>query len=120
MSETDNAGERLGEMYRLLAMLPPATGLEMVRMYRDALAGQVRLLGDALQRQAAAESAPVAHKIAGSAAMMQDQELSQAARAVERALLAGAMQEARSLWPQVQACAEFTLESLRRRYPAAG
>ena len=114
-----NDSLRLEAMFKLLELLPAQTRSGMVRMYSDSLVEQVQMLGQCLAQGQAEACASIAHKIAGSAAMMQDQELSQAARAAERALVAGRPDEALGHWPQVQACADFTLQALRRRYPGA-
>lgn len=111
---------QLDGMFRLLGILPAETRLQMVRMYSDALVGQIDLLRECIARADVQDCASVAHKIAGSAAMMQDQQLSRAAREMERALLAGELEKATLHWPQTQACAAFTLESLGRHYPGAG
>ena len=107
---------RFDAMFELLAILPAATRQEMVRMYSDALVGQTELLDEGMALRDVPACTSVSHKIAGSAAMMQDQELSQAARSMERALMAGRWEEALAHWPHTRACAAATLASLRARY----
>lgn len=69
----------------LVAQLPPASRSHITGLYRDTLntgraqVEQALAAGDAALFQAAA------HRIAGAAAMMQDSELSQAVRQMERA-----------------------------------
>jgi HPt (histidine-containing phosphotransfer) domain-containing protein len=103
-----------GPMLRLLRMLPARTRAQMVGMYRDSLRAQLATLEGALTAGAAPDSGLVAlvHKLAGSAAMMQDADLSLPARAIEKALGAGAIDEARSHWPAVRAAADRTLAAL--------
>jgi hypothetical protein len=50
--------------------------------------------------------------------MMQDQEVSRAARDIEAALRASGEEEALRHWPTMQACATSSLACLRRTYPA--
>lgn len=107
-------------MFNLLGILPAATRQEMVRMYSDALVGQTELLGECVARRDVPACTSVSHKIAGSAAMMQDHQLAQAARSMERALIAGRWEDALAHWPQTQACAAATLAGLRARYPDPG
>eukprot|EP01034_Spumella_vulgaris_P042871 gene42872-53194_t len=54
----------------------------------------------------------LAHKIAGSAGMMQNAALSRAARQMEMALREGRGDAAREAWPEVQACVMRTLGAL--------
>jgi HPt (histidine-containing phosphotransfer) domain-containing protein len=107
----------LDGMFKLLAMLPVPTRHDMVRMYCEALEVQVALLGQSLAQGPAQATMAAAHKIAGSAAMMQDQALSRAARAFEAALREGRTGEALGHWPSIQHCARLTLECLRAAYP---
>ena len=104
----------LDGMYKLLAVLPAQVRCDMVRMYCESLESQVALLGQALAQGDVQASMAVAHKIAGSAAMMQDGELSRVARGVEAALREGRAEEALRHWPGVQDCAGFTLGCLRQ------
>ena len=91
----------LEPMLRLLGLLPaPARG-QMVQMYTELLAAQVDAL-DAALREPDAATIALLHKLAGSAAMMQDQDLSQPARAMERALREDRPDEARQLLPQLR------------------
>lgn len=108
----------LDGMFKLLAILPVQTRHDMVRMYCDSLQSQVALLGQSLAQGQVQAAMAAAHKIAGSAAMMQDQELSRAARIVEAALREGRAEEAMRQWPGMQHCASLTLECLRQAYPA--
>jgi HPt (histidine-containing phosphotransfer) domain-containing protein len=102
----------LDPMRRLLGMLPEATRAQMVRMYADLLQDQLHGLDAAMQAPDAATTA-LLHKLAGSAGMMQDQDLSQPARAMEKALREGRPDDARVLLPQVRAAAACTLQALR-------
>lgn len=101
-------------MLKLLRMLPEATRARMVEMYRDSLAKQLATLEPVLAGGAPAdpELAGLVHKLAGSAAMMQDADLSLPARTIEKALMAGDAEGARALWPELKAAAERTLVAL--------
>ncbi len=111
MPEAAPAGADRAAMHRLLAMLPAPTRSEMVAMYLGGLQAQLAQLGPLLAAGDPA-AAPLVHKLAGSAAMMQDAALSAPARALEHALLAGDAHAAAALWPQVQAQAQLTLQAL--------
>lgn len=101
-------------MLRLLAMLPAPTRAQMVAMYASGLDAQLQVLEAALAPGAApdAGTAAVAHKLAGSAAMMQDAALSAPARAIEKALIAGELDTARSQVPALRAAARVTRAAL--------
>ena len=107
-----------GPMLRLLQMLPAEPRGRMVAMYREALATQLAQLGELLAGDDGAAAMSLAHKVAGSAAMMQDAGLSEPARAVERALRQGAPAQALRLWPLLQAQAARTLQALELAFPA--
>ena len=106
-------------MLRLLRMLPDEPRARMVSMYCDTLVTQLAELGQALEGGQQDAATALAHKVAGSAAMMQDAALAQPARAVEQALRADSLVEALRLWPLVRAHAARTLEVLRAGYPPA-
>ena len=99
-------------MYALLAMLPAEVRTNMVVMYREALATQVAQLEQAVNGLDDAALRDLAHKIAGSAGMMQNAALSRAARQMEIALREGRADVAREAWPEVQACVQRTLAAL--------
>ncbi len=99
-------------MYALLAMLPAEVRANMVVMYREALATQVAQLEQAVDAADDAALRDLAHKIAGSAGMMQNAALSRAARQMEMALREGRGDAARAAWPEVQACVQRTLVAL--------
>jgi len=106
-------------MLALLARLPDSARAHVAGLYRDTLEVQVPLLSRALTGEApcrasndAGSPEALAHKLAGSAAMMQDADLSKIARAMERALLAGDSQSALALLPGLQACAAQSLAEL--------
>jgi HPt (histidine-containing phosphotransfer) domain-containing protein len=99
-------------MLRLLGMLPAATRVEMVRMYGETLRGPLQGVGDALRAPVDPALVALVHKVAGSAAMMQDHDLSLPARALEHALHEGRLDDAVALWPQVREAATRTLGAL--------
>ncbi len=99
-------------MYALLAMLPTEVRANMVTMYREALDTQVAQLAQAVAGADDAALRDLAHKIAGSAGMMQNAALSRAARQMEMALREGRGDAAREAWPEVQACVQRTLVAL--------
>ena len=105
-------------MLRLLRMLPHEPRARMVAMYCDTLVTQLAELGQALEGSDQDAATALAHKLAGSAAMMQDAALAQPARAVEQALRADCLIEALRLWPLLRSHAARTLDVLRA-YPAA-
>jgi HPt (histidine-containing phosphotransfer) domain-containing protein len=109
--------QSLEGMFKLLAMLPEHARDPMVRMYGEALQSTLVVLAQALERREAQAALPVAHKIAGSAGMMQDQALSHAARRVEAELREGRAEAALQHWPELQLRAALTLECLRQAYP---
>jgi HPt (histidine-containing phosphotransfer) domain-containing protein len=103
----------------LLARLPDSARAHVAGLYRDTLEVQVPLLSCALASEAQSDApgeagAPeaLAHKLAGSAAMMQDADLSQLARAMEHALRAGEPQAALALLPALEVCAAQSLAEL--------
>lgn len=106
-------------MLRLLRMLPDEPRARMVAMYCDTLVSQLAELGQALEGSQQDAATSLAHKVAGSAAMMQDAALAQPARAVEQALRADLLVEAQRLWPLLRAHGARTLDVLRASYPAA-
>jgi HPt (histidine-containing phosphotransfer) domain-containing protein len=106
-------------MLRLLRMLPDEPRSRMVAMYCDTLVTQLAELGQALEGSDQDAATALAHKLAGSAAMMQDAALAQPARAVEQALREDALIEALRLWPLLRTRAARTLDVLRASYPAA-
>jgi HPt (histidine-containing phosphotransfer) domain-containing protein len=112
------AAHSLDAMFKLLAMLPADARDAMVRMYCEALESQVGLLRQSLAQGHTQATMAAAHKIAGAAGMMQDQEVSRAARDIEAALRASGEEEALRHWPTMQACATSSLACLRRTYPA--
>lgn len=108
---TDPAGGDRAAMHRLLALLPAPTRAQMVAMYLDGLQAQLAEIAGLLAAGDPAARALV-HKLAGSAAMMQDAALSGPARALEHALQAGDEETAAALWPKVQAQAALTRQAL--------
>lgn len=114
MSESTDA------MLRLLGMIPQAAQQKMVGMYRETLAsqlGDLQQMLDATADPAHDQAVSLAHKIAGSAAMMQDSQLSAAARAIETSLRGGDAVGARARWPEVQRFAAQTMAALAAVYP---
>ena len=103
-------------MFSLLAQLPGPVRDKMVGMYRDSLTTQLDQLGQVLGAGDVVAMQAVAHKLAGAAAMMQDRELSQAARSMEIALTEYRAEAAIQAWPRIQAHAQVTLAALQ---PAA-
>lgn len=95
----------------LISALPPESRGELVRMYRRSLTNHMDLIGT--RPRTNSEPLVVAlHGLAGSAAMMQDQELSKAARSMENDLLEGRVDAAWRRWPTIQALAQRTLAQL--------
>lgn len=109
---TDFAG-----MFQLLARLPEAVQQRMVGMYLDALSTQVALLREVLEDEEWSRAEAVAHKLAGSAGMMQDARLSLAGRALENLLREDRFEEGAAAWPAVAERAAITREALRQAYP---
>jgi HPt (histidine-containing phosphotransfer) domain-containing protein len=99
-------------MYALLAMLPADVRTNMVAMYREALVTQVAQLEQAVAATDDTALRDLAHKIAGSAGMMQNAALSRAARQMEIALREGRGDAARDAWPEVRVSVQRTLEAL--------
>lgn len=112
---------RLQATLSLLRQLPDTLRASMVGMYLQALDEQLGIIEAGLSGVGDADLLPGAlHKIAGSAGMMQDQGLSQAARAIELALRDGQMADARQQWPALAACAVLTREALAPLQAQAG
>ena len=106
MSDHHHAGLRA-----LLSSLPADTRGELVRMYGRSIASHLDLIG--LRPGSNSEPLAVAlHGLGGSAAMMQDRELSQHARGMEGDLRAGRVEQAWARWPDLQAHARRTLALL--------
>ena len=99
-------------MRALLALLPPDVRGNMVTMYTEALAVQMEQLGAAVAGSDDAVMRDLAHKVAGSAGMMQNALLSRAARRMELALREGRPDAAREAWPEVQDSMRRTLQAL--------
>lgn len=110
--------QSLDGMFKLLAMLPAETRTSMVAMYCEALESHLTTMRQSLAQGQLEATSAAAHKIAGSAAMMQDQDVSRVARAIESALRGGREDEALRHWPGMLEGASFTLERLRQAYPA--
>ncbi len=106
MSEHDRA-----TLAALISALPPESRGELIRMYRRSLVNHLDLIGT--RPYTNSEPLVVAlHGLAGSAAMMQDQELSKAARSMENDLREGRLDPAWRRWPTIQALAQRTLAQL--------
>jgi HPt (histidine-containing phosphotransfer) domain-containing protein len=104
-------------MHALLALVPEAARQGMVQLYRKAIEEiGAQVDGHIAAGDDAAFLAAV-HKIAGSAAMMQDRALSDTARAAEHALRQGRVAEAKSLWSEAQVCAARTVAELDAVFP---
>lgn len=84
----------------------------MVALYRTGLAEQLAQMAAAASEQDFAQQQHLAHRIAGSAAMMQDLPLSLAARAAESAFIAQRPQDAAAHWGDALVCARHSLELL--------
>ena len=99
------------EVRALLSSLPADTRRELVHMYRRSVANHLDLIR--LRPGSNGEPLVVAlHGLAGSAALMQDRDLSQAARSMEGDLRAGRVEQAWSRWPALEANARRTLDLL--------
>lgn len=106
MSDHDRA-----DLLALMSSLPADTRRELVRMYRRSIGNHLDLI--AMRPGANGEPLVVAlHGLAGSAAMMQDQDLSRTARSMERDLREGRVKEAWRLWPSIEVQARRTLAVL--------
>ncbi len=115
MTTTDDS---LPGTLALLQQLPQASREAMVRMYRQSLSDHLGQIAAGLQPGGDAQAvvAP-AHRIAGSAGMMQDQALCDVARALENALREGRRDEALAHWPRLNERAQVTLAALAQAYP---
>ena len=103
-------------MFRLLGMLPEEARVRMVGMYTEALGTQFASLSAAMGARGE-DAVVLAHKIAGSAAMMQDQALALPVRSLETCLRGQRWDEAFEQWPEVQARVAATLAALGEAYP---
>lgn len=89
-------------MEQLLAQIPSETRWRLLALYLDLLGPEFDTLARHLHSDAGEEAAGLLHKLAGGAAMLQDQDVAQPAHAMEAALLAGDRARARSLWAALQ------------------
>ncbi len=105
-------GDPFAPLHELLQLLPADVRANMVTMYRDALSTQAQLIADAVAGNDDATLRDLAHKVAGSAGMMQNALLSRAARRMELALREGRPDAAREAWPEVSDCIQQTLRAL--------
>lgn len=104
---------RLQAMLDLIRLLPGTVRASMLAMYLQALDEQIAIIEAGLTGAGEAEAVSGAlHKISGSAGMMQDHPLSQAARSVEVAWRDGDVEAARQHWPALAASALTTREAL--------
>jgi HPt (histidine-containing phosphotransfer) domain-containing protein len=112
------ADDTLSSTLALLRQLPQASRESMVRMYRHSLREHLDLVAAGLAPggDMQAVAAP-AHRIAGSAGMMQDLALCDVARTMEVALREGRPDDARAQWPQLVERAQQTLDALTQAYP---
>jgi len=108
---------RHGAMFRILAMLPEASRARMARMYCESLQQLLPELGDAVEGAREEETRALAHKVAGAAAMLQDERLAALARRIEELILAAQAADAYALWPAAQAAAGESLAALAAVYP---
>jgi HPt (histidine-containing phosphotransfer) domain-containing protein len=109
------AGKAADAVIAMLERLPDGARTHVASLYRETLAVQVPLLAAALAGAAHSggqEPQALAHKLAGSAAMMQDAPVSQLARAMEQALRAGHAQAAIAMLTRLEDCAARTLAVL--------
>lgn len=104
-------------IFRTLGMLPEAARGRMARMYCDSLDRMLPELAAAVGAGRAEDARTIAHKIAGAAAMMQDEQLASLTRRMEEMILAGQPQEAYALWPLAQDAAAQALGALRAAFP---
>ena len=93
----------------LLALLPPPTRARMASLYLDLLGPTFEAIGRALP---SSDAAVPLHRLAGGAAMLQDQPVAQLARSMERALLDGDGALALASWPALQAAASRSRAAL--------
>ncbi len=107
-----NSNDSLQSMFALLGQLPAPVRGSMVAMYSESLSGQLESLRQAMQAGDARQMQALAHKMAGGAAMMQDRELSQAARDMEAALQGGDADGAMRAMPRIRSHARATLAAL--------
>lgn len=112
------ADDTLSSTLALLGQLPQASREAMVRMYRQSLREHLDLVAAGLKPGADTQAvAAPAHRIAGSAGMMQDLALCDVARAMELALREGRPDDARAQWPRLAERAQRTLAALAQAYP---
>lgn len=115
---TMHADDSLASTLALLRQLPATSREAMVRMYRQSLREHLDQVAQGLQPGGDPQTvSSSAHRIAGSAGMMQDLALCDVARAMEVALREGRPDEARAHWPRLDACAQRTLAALAQAYP---
>ncbi|MET0312113.1 MAG: Hpt domain-containing protein [Burkholderiaceae bacterium] len=107
----------LAGMFVTLDRFAPAVRQRIVRLYRESLVEQLGLLDQALAEGELDRAAQAAHKMASSAAMMQDLNVSPRAKDVENPALARSAEDARGAWPALKAAAETSLRQLEQAYP---
>lgn len=115
---TMSTDSTLAPTLALLRQLPAASREAMVRMYRQSLHEHLAQVAAGLQPEGDAQGVTaLAHRIAGSAGMMQDLPLCDVARAMEVALREGRPEDARAQWPRLHERAQVTLAALAQAYP---
>jgi len=118
-NEFEMTDPRFAPMFALLAQVQPDIGARMLALYRDVLEDPLDGLERALARGELEAIQAIAHKLAGSAAMMQDAAVARPARAIDDAVRAGALGEAQALWPVLRDAAQATRRALNKAYPGA-
>jgi len=99
-------------MHALVAMLPLDARARIIGQYRAGLDDLITQAGDLLNGANPADAQAPVHKLAGSAALMRDENLSGMLREIENFLRAGEVVGARAVWPFALAAAGRTRAAL--------
>jgi len=101
-------------MQDLLALLPAQTQQRMVALYLELLGPGLAAV-EATLHDAPAQAVQQLHRVAGGAAMLQDHQVAQLARAIEQALLDDDVDQAIASWPALLAAAASSRQLLQQR-----
>jgi hypothetical protein len=109
----------LAGMFATLDRFAPAVRQRIVRLYRESLAEELGILAKVLPEGDLQRAAQAAHKMASSAAMMQDLNVAPRAKAVEDPAMANSAGPAQAAFPALKVAAEASLRELAAAYPEA-
>jgi HPt (histidine-containing phosphotransfer) domain-containing protein len=108
----------LAGMFATLDQFAAPTRLRITGLYCQSIAEQLPVLARALAVPDLANLTLLAHRVAGSAAMMQDANLAPRAKALEAAAAEGALEAAQEALEAVEEAAAYSIQAIRAVYGA--